>query len=216
MGKEKFYAVKVGKQTGIFKTWEECKQSINGYPGAIHKSFNNKKDAELFLNDNSEIFANKENIDLNEQIKQEINNGITVIFVDGSYENYIKKYSYGSYIVFKEKSEIKEYEFSESFNNEKYLEFRNVSGEIFGIIKSLEWCLQNNKKNVKFYYDYIGIEKWFNNEWKANTEISIFYKNFLNENKNKFDSIQFQKVEAHSGIEYNEKVDKLAKKALLN
>ncbi|MDE6473331.1 MAG: hypothetical protein K2K73_02855 [Ureaplasma sp.] len=62
----------------------------------------------------------------------------------------------------------------------------------------------------------MGIEKWFNNEWKANTEISIFYKNFLNENKNKFDSIQFQKVEAHSGIEYNEKVDKLAKKALLN
>ena len=35
----KFYAVKKGRATGIFHTWEECKAQTAGYPGAIYKSF---------------------------------------------------------------------------------------------------------------------------------------------------------------------------------
>ena len=34
----KYYAVKVGRTTGIFETWDQCKASVNGYPGALYKS----------------------------------------------------------------------------------------------------------------------------------------------------------------------------------
>lgn len=36
---KKYYAVKVGTTTGIFETWEECKASVEGFPGAVYKSF---------------------------------------------------------------------------------------------------------------------------------------------------------------------------------
>ena len=31
----KFYAVKRGRKTGIFTSWEECKNSIDGYKNAV-------------------------------------------------------------------------------------------------------------------------------------------------------------------------------------
>lgn len=39
---KKFYVVWVGKKKGIFETWDECKQSIQGVSGAKFKSFSSK------------------------------------------------------------------------------------------------------------------------------------------------------------------------------
>ena len=39
MAKKKVYAVKKGKQTGLFYSWNECKESVSGYPGAEYKGF---------------------------------------------------------------------------------------------------------------------------------------------------------------------------------
>lgn len=48
----KFYAVKVGKSPGIFESWDECKASVEGFPGAKYKSFSKREEAEAFLNEN--------------------------------------------------------------------------------------------------------------------------------------------------------------------
>ena len=42
LAKTKFYAVKKGRQTGIFLTWAQCQEQVKGYPGAIFKSFPTK------------------------------------------------------------------------------------------------------------------------------------------------------------------------------
>lgn len=39
MAKKKFYVVWLGHNTGVFKTWDECKLNTAGYPGAKYKSF---------------------------------------------------------------------------------------------------------------------------------------------------------------------------------
>ena len=49
MAAKKFYAVKRGKITGVFESWEDCKASVDGYPGAEYKSFSSKADAQAFL-----------------------------------------------------------------------------------------------------------------------------------------------------------------------
>ncbi len=36
---KKFYVVWKGRKLGIHKTWDECKKAIDGYKGAIYKSF---------------------------------------------------------------------------------------------------------------------------------------------------------------------------------
>ena len=45
----KYYAVAVGRQVGVFSTWEECKSSVDGYSRARHKSFTNEQDAYAWL-----------------------------------------------------------------------------------------------------------------------------------------------------------------------
>jgi len=45
----KYYAVRKGLNVGIYETWEECKKQVNGYKGAIYKSFPTRNEAENFL-----------------------------------------------------------------------------------------------------------------------------------------------------------------------
>lgn len=44
----RFYAVRAGRETGIFTTWQECKAQIDGYSGAVFKSFSTRAEAEDF------------------------------------------------------------------------------------------------------------------------------------------------------------------------
>ncbi|HLS35620.1 MAG TPA: ribonuclease H family protein [Bacillota bacterium] len=44
---KKYYVVWRGKQTGVFSTWEQCKQQVHGFPDAKYKSFTSKEEAKL-------------------------------------------------------------------------------------------------------------------------------------------------------------------------
>ena len=48
-----FYAVAKGKTTGIFNTWDSCKQQTIGFKGAIYKKFETKEQAEKFIEKNT-------------------------------------------------------------------------------------------------------------------------------------------------------------------
>uniref|UniRef100_A0A0X3PE43 ribonuclease H n=1 Tax=Schistocephalus solidus TaxID=70667 RepID=A0A0X3PE43_SCHSO len=44
-----FYAVAVGRKTGVFTKWSECQEQITGFSGAIYKKFNTESEAKSFL-----------------------------------------------------------------------------------------------------------------------------------------------------------------------
>ncbi|RMC51939.1 ribonuclease H family protein [Lactobacillus sp. ESL0228] len=46
----KFYAVKKGRQPGVYRTWEAAKKQVDGYPNAEYKSFKQVTDATEYLN----------------------------------------------------------------------------------------------------------------------------------------------------------------------
>ena len=46
---KKYYAVRVGNTPGIYLTWDDCKSMVDGYPGAIYKSFTSVAEAEAFV-----------------------------------------------------------------------------------------------------------------------------------------------------------------------
>ena len=48
-----FYAVRKGRETGIFNSWDECKSQVNGYGGAIYKKFDNYGEAKSFVGQSS-------------------------------------------------------------------------------------------------------------------------------------------------------------------
>ena len=60
-----FYAVHIGKEKGIFNTWDECKEKVIGYPNSKFKKFKNKNDADFFvengfIKENNNFYKNDE------------------------------------------------------------------------------------------------------------------------------------------------------------
>lgn len=49
MAKKKYYVVKVGRNPGIYNTWDECKIQVDGYSGAKYKSFTTLGEANDYL-----------------------------------------------------------------------------------------------------------------------------------------------------------------------
>lgn len=45
----KFYAVRIGRKTGIFKDWNICEKLVIGFSGAKHKSFKTREEAEAYI-----------------------------------------------------------------------------------------------------------------------------------------------------------------------
>ena len=190
----KYYAVRVGRNPGIYHTWDECKRETVGFKGASFKKFSTLEDAKAFINEKEE--KKKESAEKDE----------LVVYVDGSYRNKDKSHSYGVYMF----NDEEEYTYSKRFFKDS--EMRNVSGEIKGAMRAMEEAAKLGKKKIYLHYDYEGIRSWALGFWKTNKEGTINYKKFYDSIKDKLE-VKFIKVEAHTGVEYNELVDKLAKEA---
>jgi viroplasmin and RNaseH domain-containing protein len=59
MAKKQFYAVAVGKQPGIYKSWYEAEKQVNGFKGAIFRGFVYKSDAKAYMAENKPKAAHK-------------------------------------------------------------------------------------------------------------------------------------------------------------
>lgn len=91
----------------------------------------------------------------------------------------------------------------------------NIEGETAAVIEALKIIERENLEGkITINYDYEGIEKWANREWKTKSRVSREY--FMEYNKivlrNNFD-VSFNKIKAHSGDQYNDLADELAKEA---
>lgn len=170
--------------------------------------------------DNSKEISDMSIENINKKIEleiQELKEEEVIAFVDGSYTDNIneeKKCSFGAILITNNLGNISENLLYKAFTDKERLEKRNVAGEIEGVKQAILWAIENQKKKIKIFYDYTGIEKWAIREWKAKNEITQEYVDFIDE-KLKLINIEFEYTKAHEGIIYNEKVDELAKKALL-
>ena len=208
MAKKKFYAVKQGRKTGMFLTWDDCKKQVMGYPGAIYKSFGTKEEAEEYLGlvagENGESEAtdgeNKEDSTATDAVE---------IYVDGSYHAATKEFSYGMVVLIDGKEE----KFSQKMTDPELAQMRNVAGEIKGSEAAMQYALDHEIPSIIIYHDYQGIASWCNGDWKANKPGTIAYRDFYRKASQKI-KIQFRKVKGHSNNKYNDMVDRLAKEAL--
>ena len=58
----KFYVVWHGRETGVFDSWEACKEQTNGFEGAVYKSFLSRKAAEIAFESDSSFFIGKRSL----------------------------------------------------------------------------------------------------------------------------------------------------------
>lgn len=198
MGKSKYYAVRRGKEPGIYPTWDECKAQIHGFANASYKKFTTLSEAKAFLEDLP--VAEKE---------QDLSRGLH-IFVDGSYEVKSGRFSYGL-VGFRDGAEFEE---CRAFDDEEASAHRNVAGELYGAFRAIQIAVQENIPELDLYYDYAGIEKWATGEWRCKTKLTKQYSDTYNEFRSGL-TVRFHKIEAHTGHVYNERADQLAKQALV-
>lgn len=210
----KFYSVYKGKSgvPMILRSWEECKNEVIGFKGAIYKSFKTLDEAKEFLVLNSKGKKISDNLKDTNKVKNESyidENGLT-IYVDGSFSLEKKNFSYGFVAI--NKGEIIFKDNGVGFD-EKAIALRNVSGEVLGSMKAIEYAIEKGYSEVSIVFDYQGIESWALGTWKRNNDITKGYHEFIKE-KSKLIKINFVKVKGHSGDKYNDIADELAKSAL--
>lgn len=197
MSNKKVYAVRSGRKTGIFSSWDECKEQVSGYKGAEYKSFKTIEEAKDYING-----TNNKNF--------EIDDNTVEAYVDGSYEHSIKLYGSGV-VILKGGEVIKK--LSVKGNDKDLVDMRNVAGEIEASKLAMNYCLENEIKNLILYFDYEGIEKWCTGAWKTNKEGTINYKRYYDRIKDSL-NVKFVKVKAHSGNKFNDEADRLAKQSI--
>ncbi len=59
--KQKYYVVWAGEEPGIYDSWAKCKQQIDGFTGALYKSFAGLKEAEKAFEASPFLYIGKEN-----------------------------------------------------------------------------------------------------------------------------------------------------------
>ena len=191
MAQKKFYAVKQGRQPGIYTTWAECQKQTVGFKGAKFKGFVTKAEAEAYMNDEEVLSAPVEGV---------------VAYVDGSYFN--GEYSWGMAIY--ENSQLI-FKANGKGTSEEAAKLHNVAGEVAGAMEAVLWAEAQGLEHITICHDYVGISEWALGHWKTNTPLTTHYAAFMKERRG---LVTFVKVAGHTGVEGNELADKLAKAAL--
>jgi ribonuclease HI len=85
-----YYAVAKGREIGIYTTWTECKEMINGYSRPIFKKFDTKNEAEIFIIHNSEEVKEVKPLKIKEIMTEKSNEEFIpdyYVYTDGACSN---------------------------------------------------------------------------------------------------------------------------------
>lgn len=208
MAGKKYYAVLKGLKTGIFETWDECKESVDGYPGAQYKSFKTLAEAQGYLG--GEAVAVTTKAEKSAGPTDESRPDALVAYVDGSYEHSVQTYGFGCVFILPDGSIYTE---NGAGQNPESAALRNVTGEMLGAMFAVQFALKNGFSKIEIRYDYEGIEKWVTGAWKSKTDLTKKYSERMRQWAQVV-AIEFTKVPAHVGVFFNEMADELAKDAV--
>lgn len=197
---KKFYAVKKGRETGLYSTWEECKAQVWGYQNALFRSFPSQAEAYAWLDE-------RENI---------LNPTACLIYTDGSHQREKDYLGIGAWCQWKDT----EFEFSakvtkdilESYGIPKDTEVSNPTAEFLAfaeILKKFEG--RTLKVPITFISDFVGVKNWMTGTWKASEfHIILILKRCREIMKTIKGEISFDWVKGHSGNNGNNNADRLA------
>ena len=132
----KFYAVRQGRQPGIYTEWTEAKAQIHQYKEAIYKSFQTRAEAEAFMQQGG---------------KEEIPEGLPIAFIDGSFSKSAGLYSYGGFI----EAAGSYFILQGTGSNPEYMPDRNIAGELLGALNVSFQAQRMGLKEIVLYFDYV-------------------------------------------------------------
>ncbi len=141
--KNKYYTVWVGRQIGVFDSWDECRQQVEGFQGAKYKGYPTREQAEAAFK--SEPIKSWQS--LPDGAPKPITNAIAV---DAACSGNPGKMEYRG--VFVETG-------TELFKSPVFEGGTNNIGEFLAIVHCLAWQ-QQKRLNLPIYSDSLNGQKW--------------------------------------------------------
>lgn len=132
-------------------------------------------------------------------------------YIDGSFNPKTGVYGCGGFLV---DQHGKEWIIKGHGKNPEMAKMRNVAGEILGAKKAINKAMRLKMDWLMIFYDYEGVAAWALGTWKPKKKHTIAYAEFFKKAIETGLVVLFQHVDAHTGIEGNERADKLAKEAV--
>ena len=200
----KFYAVRKGRQPGVYTTWSACEAQVRRFPGAIYKAFSTKEQAFAFVAEPLPLSPAKPPADALRTTD------VIHIWVDGScLQNGEEPLRFGwAYVILDGDQEL--HRASGHDVPAEAHAHRNVAGEIEAVLHALAWCRKYGIAAATIHFDYQGLASWVEGTWKTTTP---FTQAYVEKVKALGMTLTWHKVQAHSGEQYNELVDQLAREA---
>ncbi|URM53151.1 viroplasmin family protein [Mycoplasma sp. SG1] len=210
----KYYVVYVGKKTGIYNSWKECFDQVNGYPNAIYKSFKTIKEAEDSIN--NYLNTSPLSVQTIDDIKKRLEKYDLVFFIDGSFNKLTKSFTAGILILTNSfNNQLTKITIKKKFLHKFFSKHNNVAGELMAAVFAMKYSLLLNSKKTLICHDYIGISE-FCKTWKSNNPMIKMYQDLFKQNFNNDSQIDFLKIKGHSDNNFLNLTDKLANEAHLN
>ncbi|CAI2646919.1 Ribonuclease H [Apilactobacillus kunkeei] len=211
----KFYAVRKGKKPGIYSTWDECKNQVNGFPGAEYKSFKTKLEANAYMG----LSQPAKNI-----APKITRSGSITLYSDGGSRNHGNKLGQHvkdddkaawAYLIIKDGK--KHYASDGEFGA------TNNKMEVLGLVNALQYIIEQGWQNEsinaildsKYVLDSITkgwLNSWRRRGWKKSDGTIIKNKNEfmqLSALLGQFKHLNFKWTKGHADNSGNNFVDKL-------
>ena len=201
---KKFYAVQNGRDgDGVYESWDACKAQVHGVKGVVYKGFPTRQEAEAFLQRAGASTAEGEVSESPERADR------AVAYVDGSVSQETGEFACGAVLFWQGERVL----FSKKYNDPALAEMHNVAGEILGAVAVIRYCLDKGIPALEIHHDYEGVGKWALGLWKANKPGTQAYAALCKQAMGRLD-LTFVKVKGHSGNQWNDLADQLARRAL--
>lgn len=209
MGK-KVYAIQAGfdaknnkkVENIIVNTWAECLSYVKGVKGAKYKSFEDINDANSYLNEGNRMLKKSD---------ENYPNDCLHVYVDGSYNAFDERYSYGMVAV---RDNIVEHIESGAGKGNSDRNIRQIAGELKGAVRAVEYAVEKGEKKLVIFHDYEGIAHHATGAWSRKEASSMEYYEKMQQLMKSGIEIIFVKVDSHTGDFFNELVDEKCKECL--
>ncbi|KAG1148597.1 hypothetical protein G6F37_004448 [Rhizopus arrhizus] len=228
-----FYAVRVGRNPGIYKSWPECKEQVDGIKGAKYKKFPTKEEAEQFVKGDSNTASITQSLQVKRRLETESFQSTKKTKIDLSSTRYPQKkrtvvYTDGASSGNGQKGARAGYGVYWGDNDPRNVSRRlaglkqtNQRAEATAVIHALEQSQKDSELlEIRTDSQYVikasteWSKAWKINGWRSSNGKPVENRDLFEKILDLVDSrkgpVKFVYVPGHSGEEGNEKADQLA------
>ena len=227
MAQKKVYAVKRGRTTGLFATWDECKKQVDGFAGAVYKGFTSAQEAQVWLfgaSETASLFP-----DVPSEPKPRARKSATphapatpekelsadyTVYTDGScLKNPDGPGGYAAVILSAQNGDVREISGGEPSTTNNRMELRAGIEALSALPPHSTVNFYTDSQYMKNAFTKYWLRNWKRNGWRTATGEPVKNQDLWRALDEAFSlhTVHFHWVKGHAGNRWNERCDALAR-----